>query len=161
MLYPPLKRTMPSSPVYKQGEIANMGNVQIYHFLAFMSNSNAREKEEAFIAPRIEYLIYFISGLCLPNERSNPCFDVPLPRRNVLTPLSKRQNYMLQSVRKDLWDYPNPAWFQHVKYSIYCITCNVNVYLFFPNLPNGFETVTIKTLSLIFFVGMVWQTMFA
>ena len=27
--------------------------------------------------------------------------------------------------------------------------------LIFPNLPNGFETGTIKTLSLIIFVGMV------
>ena len=43
----------------------------------------------------------------------------------------------------------------------YCITCNVNMYLIFPNLPNGFETVTIKTLSLIIFVGLVWQMMFA
>ena len=42
----------------------------------------------------------------------------------------------------------------------YCITGNVNVYLIFPNLPNGFETVTIKTLTLIVFVGMMWQTMF-
>ena len=33
--------------------------------------------------------------------------------------------------------------------------------LIFPNLPNGFETGTIKTLSLIIFVGMVWQTVFA
>ena len=43
----------------------------------------------------------------------------------------------------------------------YCITGNVNVCLIFPNLPNGFETGTIKTLSLIIFVGMVWQRMFA
>ena len=43
----------------------------------------------------------------------------------------------------------------------YCIKGNVNVCLIFPNLPNGFETGTIKTLSLIIFVGMVWQTMFA
>ena len=42
----------------------------------------------------------------------------------------------------------------------YCITGNVNVYLIFPNLPNGSETVTIKMLTLIVFVGMVWQTMF-
>ena len=42
----------------------------------------------------------------------------------------------------------------------YCITGNVNVYLIFPNLPNGFETVTIKMLTLIVFVGMVWQTIF-
>ena len=45
--------------------------------------------------------------------------------------------------------------------SKYCIKGNVNVCLIFPNLPNGFETGTIKTLSLIIFVGMVWQTMFA
>ena len=38
---------------------------------------------------------------------------------------------------------------------IYCIKGNVNVCLIFPNLPNGFETGTIKTLSLIIFVGMV------
>ena len=44
---------------------------------------------------------------------------------------------------------------------IYCIKGNVNVCLIFPNLPNRFETGTIKTLSLIIFVGMVWQTMFA
>ena len=44
---------------------------------------------------------------------------------------------------------------------IYCIKGNVNVCLIFPNLPNGFETGTIKTLSLIIFVGMVWQTVFA
>ena len=43
----------------------------------------------------------------------------------------------------------------------YCIKGNVNVCLIFPNLPNGFETGTIKMLSLIIFVGMVWQTMFA
>ena len=43
----------------------------------------------------------------------------------------------------------------------YCIKGNVNVCLIFPNLPNGFETGTIKTLSLIIFVGMVWQTVFA
>ena len=43
----------------------------------------------------------------------------------------------------------------------YCIKGNVNVCLIFPNLPNGFETGTIKTLSLIIFVAMVWQTMFA
>ena len=43
----------------------------------------------------------------------------------------------------------------------YCIKGNVNVCLIFPNLPNGLETGTIKTLSLIIFVGMVWQTMFA
>ena len=42
----------------------------------------------------------------------------------------------------------------------YCITGNVNVYLIFSNLPNAFETVTIKTLILIVFVGMVWQMMF-
>ena len=41
----------------------------------------------------------------------------------------------------------------------YCIKGNVNVCLIFPNLPNGFETGTIKTLSLIIFVGMVGQTM--
>ena len=29
----------------------------------------------------------------------------------------------------------------------YCITGNVNVYFIFPNLPSGFETVRIKTLS--------------
>ena len=46
-------------------------------------------------------------------------------------------------------------------YIYYCIKGNVNVCLIFPNLPNGFETGTIKTLSLIIFVGMVWQTMFA
>ena len=45
--------------------------------------------------------------------------------------------------------------------SNYCIKGNVNVCLIFPNLPNGFETGTIKTLSLIIFVGMVWQTVFA
>ena len=43
---------------------------------------------------------------------------------------------------------------------IYCIKGNVNVYLIFPNLPNGFETGTIKTLSLIIFVGMLGQAMF-
>ena len=37
----------------------------------------------------------------------------------------------------------------------YCIKGNVNVCLIFPNLPNGFETGTIKTLSLIIFVGIV------
>ena len=37
----------------------------------------------------------------------------------------------------------------------YCIKGNVNVCLIFPNLPNGFETGTIKTLSLITFVGML------
>ena len=45
-------------------------------------------------------------------------------------------------------------------HSKYCITGNVNVYFIFLNLPHGFETVTIKTLTLIVFVGMVWQTMF-
>ena len=39
----------------------------------------------------------------------------------------------------------------------YCIKVNVNVCLIFPNLSNGFETGTIKTLSLIIFVGMVGQ----
>ena len=29
----------------------------------------------------------------------------------------------------------------------YCITGNVNMCLMFPNLPNGFETVKLKTLS--------------
>ena len=43
--------------------------------------------------------------------------------------------------------------------TIYCIEGNVNVCLIFPNLPNGFETGTIKTLSLIIFVDMVGQTM--
>ena len=38
---------------------------------------------------------------------------------------------------------------------IYCIKGNVNVCLIFPNLPNGFKTGTIKTLSLISFVGML------
>ena len=33
--------------------------------------------------------------------------------------------------------------------------------LIFPNLANGFETGTIKTISFIIFVGIVWQTMFA
>ena len=42
----------------------------------------------------------------------------------------------------------------------YCIKGNVNVCLMFPNLPNGFETGTIKTLSLITFVGMLGQAMF-
>ena len=42
---------------------------------------------------------------------------------------------------------------------MYCIKGNVNVCLIFPNLPSGFETGTIKTLSLIIFVGMVGQTM--
>ena len=42
----------------------------------------------------------------------------------------------------------------------YCIKGNVNVCLIFPNLPNGFETGTIKTLSLIIYVGMLVQTMF-
>ena len=42
----------------------------------------------------------------------------------------------------------------------YCIKGNVNVCLIFPNLPNGFETGTIKTLSLIIYVGMLGQTMF-
>ena len=42
----------------------------------------------------------------------------------------------------------------------YCIKGNVNVCLIFPNLPNGFETGTIKTLSLITFVGMLGQAMF-
>ena len=37
----------------------------------------------------------------------------------------------------------------------------VSVYLVFSNLPNGLETVKIKALSLIIFVGLVWQTMFA
>ena len=32
--------------------------------------------------------------------------------------------------------------------------------LILPNLPNGFETGTIKTLSLIIFVGMLGQAMF-
>ena len=41
----------------------------------------------------------------------------------------------------------------------YCIKGNVNVCLIFLNLPNGVETGTIKTLSLIIFVGMVGQTM--
>ena len=46
-------------------------------------------------------------------------------------------------------------------YSIeYCIKGNVNVCLIFPNLPDGFETGTIKTLSLIIFVGMLGQVMF-
>ena len=40
---------------------------------------------------------------------------------------------------------------------IYCITGNV--FLRFPNLPNGFETGKIKTLSEIIFVGMVLQKM--
>ena len=44
--------------------------------------------------------------------------------------------------------------------SIYCIKGSVNVCLMFPNLPNGFETGTIKTLSLITFVGMLGQAMF-
>ena len=44
----------------------------------------------------------------------------------------------------------------HIKY---CIKGNVNVCLIFPNLPNGFEMGTIKTLSFIIFVGMVAQTM--
>ena len=43
---------------------------------------------------------------------------------------------------------------------IYCIKGNVNVCLMFPNLPNGFETGKIKTLSLITFVGMLGQAMF-
>ena len=37
---------------------------------------------------------------------------------------------------------------------------NVNVCLIFPNLPNGFETGTIKMLSLIIFVGMLGQAIF-
>ena len=50
----------------------------------------------------------------------------------------------------------------HYRYTveIYCIKGNVNVCLIFPNLPNGFETGTIKTLSLITFVGMLGQAMF-
>ena len=44
--------------------------------------------------------------------------------------------------------------------SIYCIKGNVNVCLIFPNLPNGFKTGTIKTLSLIIVVGMLGQAMF-
>ena len=44
--------------------------------------------------------------------------------------------------------------------SQYCIKGNVNVCLIFPNLPNGFETGTIKTLSLIICVGMLGQAMF-
>ena len=47
------------------------------------------------------------------------------------------------------------------KHLNYCITGNVNVFLIFPNLPNGLQTGKIKTLSLSIFVGMVWQTMFA
>ena len=43
---------------------------------------------------------------------------------------------------------------------LYCIKGNVNVCLMFPNLPNGFGTGTIKTLSLITFVGMLGQAMF-
>ena len=43
---------------------------------------------------------------------------------------------------------------------IYCIKGNVNVCLIFPNLPIGFETGTIKTLSLIICVGMLGQAMF-
>ena len=42
----------------------------------------------------------------------------------------------------------------------YCIKGNVNVCLILPNLPNGLETGTIKTLSLIIYVGMLGQTMF-
>ena len=45
-------------------------------------------------------------------------------------------------------------------YYKYCIKGNVNVCLIFPNLPNGFETGTIKTLSLIIFVVMLGQAMF-
>ena len=45
-------------------------------------------------------------------------------------------------------------------FKYYCIKGNVNVCLIFPNLPNGFETGTIKTLSLIIFVGMLGQAMF-
>ena len=40
---------------------------------------------------------------------------------------------------------------------IYCIKGNVNVCLIFPNLPNGFETGTIKTLSLTILVGILGQ----
>ena len=42
----------------------------------------------------------------------------------------------------------------------YCIKGNVNVCLIFQNLPNGLETGKIKTLSLIIYVGMLWQTIF-
>ena len=40
------------------------------------------------------------------------------------------------------------------------MTGNVNVYLIFPNLANGLQTVKIKTFSLIIYVDMVWQTTF-
>ena len=46
-----------------------------------------------------------------------------------------------------------------ISVSKYCIKGNVNVCLIFLNLPNGFETGTIKTLSLIIFVGRVRQAM--
>ena len=53
---------------------------------------------------------------------------------------------------------PNPSIMS--VFQEYCIKGNVNVCLIFPNLPNGFETGTIKTLSLIIFVGMLGQAMF-
>ena len=43
---------------------------------------------------------------------------------------------------------------------VYCIKGNVNMCLIFLNLPNVFETGTLKTLSLIIFVGMLGQAMF-
>ena len=49
---------------------------------------------------------------------------------------------------------------RHSYFGWYCIKGNVNVCLIFPNLPNGFKTGTIKTLSLIIFVGMLEQAMF-
>ena len=52
------------------------------------------------------------------------------------------------------------ALFLSSPHSNYCIKGNVNVFLIFPNLPNGFKTGTIKTLSLIIFVGMLGQAMF-
>ena len=56
--------------------------------------------------------------------------------------------------------YLNPSSHQcQPAYKKYCIKGNVNVCLIFPNLPNGFETGTIKTLSLIIFVDMVGKTM--
>ena len=42
--------------------------------------------------------------------------------------------------------------------SLYCKFCNVNAESIFPNLPNGFKRVKLKTVSYTIFVGVVWQT---
>ena len=55
--------------------------------------------------------------------------------------------------------YVRPDSTQFAPSGSYCIEGNVNVCLIFPNLLIGFETGTIKTLSLIIFVDMVGQTM--